>query len=131
MMICFTVSPRLWINASTSSMSSPGSITRASRVPSSPITEQLHCKGPTGRISWIMLYPGCPSLDKKKTSCHEGRSLTFFLLLGGCCGLLPRFNGLCLCRVSLHIRQHGSALPRTAHDHDRERDRGDHKNNRR
>ncbi len=35
-------------------MLSPGSITIASRVVSSPMMEQLHCKGPTGRISWIM-----------------------------------------------------------------------------
>jgi hypothetical protein len=39
----------------TSSMSSPGSMTMASRVVSSPMIEQLHCSGPTGKISWIML----------------------------------------------------------------------------
>src|SRR6185437_3738367 len=36
------------------SMSSPGSTTMASRVASSPKTEQLHCSIPTGRISWII-----------------------------------------------------------------------------
>src|SRR5664280_2010195 len=36
-------------------MSSPGSMTMASFVCSSPITEQLHCSGPTGKISWIMV----------------------------------------------------------------------------
>ena len=35
-------------------MSSPGSMTMASRVVSSPMMEQLHCRGPTGKISWIM-----------------------------------------------------------------------------
>src|ERR1700735_4735396 len=35
-------------------MSSPGSMTMASFVFSSPTTEQLHCSGPTGKISWIM-----------------------------------------------------------------------------
>src|SRR5215831_13661439 len=40
--------------ASTSSMSSPGSTTMASRVVSSPMIEQLHSSGPTGRISWII-----------------------------------------------------------------------------
>ncbi len=35
-------------------MSSPGSITMASCVASSPMMEQLHCNGPTGMISWIM-----------------------------------------------------------------------------
>src|SRR5580765_1519590 len=41
--------------ASTSSMSSPGSMTMASRVCSSPTTEQLHCNGPSGKISWIII----------------------------------------------------------------------------
>src|ERR1035441_5550868 len=40
--------------ARTSSISSPGSMTMASCVVSSPMTEQLHCSGPTGRILWIM-----------------------------------------------------------------------------
>src|SRR5260370_20029865 len=35
-------------------ISSPGSTTMASRVPSSPKMEQLHCSIPTGRISWII-----------------------------------------------------------------------------
>src|ERR1700722_8845558 len=35
-------------------ISSPGSTTMASRVCSSPKMEQLHCNGPTGRISWII-----------------------------------------------------------------------------
>src|SRR5580693_863845 len=30
-------------------------MTMASRVVSSPTMEQLHCSGPTGRISWIMV----------------------------------------------------------------------------
>ena len=34
--------------ARTSAMSSPGSMTMASREISSPMIEQLHCKGPTG-----------------------------------------------------------------------------------
>src|ERR1700722_8020200 len=38
----------------TSLTSSPGSMTMASWEVSSPITEQLHCKGPTRSISWII-----------------------------------------------------------------------------
>jgi hypothetical protein len=30
-------------------------MTMASCVLASPITEQLHCNGPTGKISWIIL----------------------------------------------------------------------------
>jgi hypothetical protein len=30
-------------------------MTMASREVSSPMIEQLHCSGPTGKISWIML----------------------------------------------------------------------------
>src|SRR5579884_1915924 len=39
-------------------MSSPGSMTMASWVASSPMTEQLHCRGPTGKILWIMRAAG-------------------------------------------------------------------------
>src|ERR1700678_1323678 len=35
-------------------ISSPGSTTMASQACSSPKMEQLHCSGPTGRISWII-----------------------------------------------------------------------------
>src|SRR6266498_2683382 len=35
-------------------MLSPGSMTMASRLSSSPKMEQLHCRIPTGRISWII-----------------------------------------------------------------------------
>src|ERR1019366_392577 len=38
-------------------MSAPGSTTMASPDASSPRMEQLHCSGPTVRISWIILGP--------------------------------------------------------------------------
>src|SRR5580704_88277 len=36
-------------------ISSPGSMTMASPLLSSPKIEQLHCSAPTGRISWIII----------------------------------------------------------------------------
>src|SRR5450759_928554 len=55
MTICFTCSLCWRTMARMSSMSSPGSMTMASCVVSSPMIEQLHCSGPTGRILWIIL----------------------------------------------------------------------------
>src|SRR5271166_3461597 len=68
MTICFTVRPWRCTTAITSSMSSPGSMTRASFVCSSPVTEQLHCSGPTGKISWIIIstYHESPGLLNAK-----------------------------------------------------------------
>src|SRR5262249_58154099 len=54
MTICFSVSRSRRRMSRMSSIWSPGSITMASRVCSSPMIEQLHCRGPTGRILWIM-----------------------------------------------------------------------------
>src|SRR6185369_9543704 len=54
MTIAFTFSACLARMAMMSSMLSPGSMTMASRVCSSPKIEQLHCSMPTGRISWII-----------------------------------------------------------------------------
>src|ERR1044071_6613628 len=54
MTICLTCKLCFEMIARTSAMSSPGSMTIASRAVSSPITEQLHWRGPTGRISWII-----------------------------------------------------------------------------
>jgi len=51
MTIAFTRKACLARIARMSSMLSPGSITIASRVCSSPKMEQLHCSKPTGRIS--------------------------------------------------------------------------------
>src|ERR1700676_725355 len=55
MTICFTCRLCLRTSARMLWISSPGSITMASRVLSSPMMEQLHCSAPTGRISWIMV----------------------------------------------------------------------------
>src|SRR6266404_242415 len=54
MTICFTFSLCWRTMARTSSILSPGSMTMASCVVSSPMIEQLHCSGPTGRILWII-----------------------------------------------------------------------------
>src|SRR5579864_6549943 len=53
-----------------SSIWSPGSMTMASWVCSSPRMEQLHCSGPTGKILWIITI--CYSLElPDKTNGHE------------------------------------------------------------
>src|SRR5262245_5242460 len=54
MTIVLTFSLCLATSVRISAMSSPGSMTMASRVASSPRIEQLHCNIPTGRISWII-----------------------------------------------------------------------------
>src|SRR5579859_3121816 len=54
MTIAFTRSPCFSRMARIPSILSPGSITSASCVSSSPKMEQLHCSRPTGRISWII-----------------------------------------------------------------------------
>src|ERR1700675_1781965 len=95
MMICFTVSPCRPTMASTSSIWSPGSMTRASRLSSSPTTQQLPCRGPTGRISWIMT--------------------------SSCAGLLRLWRRRGLRRLALrrrwiHLLQHGAGLSLACHD---------------
>src|SRR5580704_17229253 len=55
MTICFTCRLCLRTRARMFWISSPGSITMAFRVLSSPMIEQLQCNGPTGRISWIIV----------------------------------------------------------------------------
>src|ERR1700716_811627 len=56
--MALTVSPWRCSTSRMLSISSPGSITIASRVASSPKIEQLHWSIPTGRISWI-IYRDC------------------------------------------------------------------------
>src|SRR6185437_6778046 len=54
MTICFSESFSSRRICKMSSIWSPGSITMASCVCSSPSTEQLHCSGPTGNTLWII-----------------------------------------------------------------------------
>ena len=63
-------------------MSSPGSMTIASCVVSSPMTEQLHWRGPTGRISWIIkkLSAGAPLLAR---SVRKGWVPKAYFFVGG------------------------------------------------
>ena len=90
MTICFTAKLCLRMMARTASTSSPGSMTMASREASSPMTEQLHCNGPTGRISWIIGKSGSGSLFR----------------LGGRSG--RRGSRLGLRRGRLHALEHGT-----------------------
>src|SRR5271170_4625820 len=52
--ICLRVSPCLARRSRMSGILSPGSMTIASRVASSPTMVQLHCSAPTGKVSRIM-----------------------------------------------------------------------------
>src|SRR6266481_1247313 len=52
--ICLSVSPSSRRIARIPSISSPGSMTMASYVCSSPMMEQLHCSGPTGMTLCII-----------------------------------------------------------------------------
>src|SRR5215469_3467965 len=54
-MICRSFSPRFASRDRISVILSPGSMTMASRVVSSPTRVQLHCSGPTGKVSRIMI----------------------------------------------------------------------------
>src|SRR5579864_6304298 len=94
-------------------MSSPGSMTMASCVASSPMTEQLHCSGPTGKILWIMRAAGQWLLGIQ--GLWFGRGL-----------LVRRGQRLRLLRSGLGGAQNraGATAARSVH---RERDRGQHK----
>src|SRR6185437_3171935 len=103
--------------ASTSSMSSPGSTTMASRVVSSPMIEQLHASGPTGRISWIikqLATSDVPRTRSRKTIAGRRNLLLRRLAIRG---------------WGLHILQHRSSTASARRQHGK-RDGGQHKDNR-
>src|SRR5882672_5503069 len=70
MTMALTLSPCRFTMARISGMLSPGSITMASRVCSSPKIEQLHCSTPTRRISWIMTELYTRRYDRRAQRTH-------------------------------------------------------------
>src|SRR5258707_494720 len=70
MTMALTLSPCRFTISRISGMLSPGSITIASRVCSSPKIEQLHCKTPTRRISWIMSELYTRRYDRRAQRTH-------------------------------------------------------------
>jgi hypothetical protein len=56
-------------------------------VVSSPMTEQLHCSGPTGRISWIMrTVVGLWSFAEGNPMTNAHRRASYFLGATGAAG---------------------------------------------
>src|ERR1051326_7083410 len=70
MTMALTASPWRFTISRTSGMLSPGSITMASRVCSSPTIQQLHCSTPTHRISWIMTELYTRRYDRRAQRTH-------------------------------------------------------------
>src|SRR5258705_7461523 len=70
MTMALTESPWRLTISRISGMLSPGSITMASRVCSSPKMEQLHCNTPTRRISWIMTELYTRRYDRRAQRTH-------------------------------------------------------------
>src|SRR5215469_5753650 len=59
------------MRARTCAMSSPGSTTIACRLVSSPMIEQLHASGPTGRISWIISQAQNRAAGRNRSTGHQ------------------------------------------------------------
>src|ERR1700730_14679374 len=90
-------------------MSSPGSITMASWVTSSPINEQLEWRGPTGRISWIMVSVSAVGLqssafDRVHLKTEDRRLKTHFCgVFAGAAGCEVLWVGFNPCKTEFEV----------------------------